>query len=168
VGNTCSSIHILCCEVARHGTSNFDKKFRTTLTKHRLHHPRSFMHRLHLSRNCGGRRLLSVEVCVGSGRDNCGSTSRHKIRHCTKQFVHKTEIIHHCNCVPKNITTVLGPKERAEQWRAKERHGRFANALNRESTDSVRSTEWIRTAGSFGETEDFIAAIQDQVITTRS
>jgi hypothetical protein len=62
----------------------------------------------------------------------------------------------------------LTPKERAEQWRAKEIHGGFANALNRENTDSVRSTEWIRTAGLFGETEGSIFAIQDQVITTRS
>jgi hypothetical protein len=40
----------------------FDRKIRTTLTKHRLHHPRSSTHRLYLSRYCGGTGLLSVEV----------------------------------------------------------------------------------------------------------
>jgi hypothetical protein len=61
----------------------------------------------------------------------------------------------------------LTPKERAEQWRAKELHGRFANALNLENSDSMRSTEWIRTAGLLSETK-FIFATQDHVINTRS
>jgi hypothetical protein len=40
----------------------FDRKIRTTITKHRLHHPRSSIHRLYLSRHVGGRGLLCLEV----------------------------------------------------------------------------------------------------------
>jgi hypothetical protein len=61
----------------------------------------------------------------------------------------------------------LNPRERMEKWRTMELHGRFDNELNRENIDRVRSTEWLRTVGFFGETEGFICAIQDQVIHAR-
>jgi hypothetical protein len=127
------------------------------------------MHRLYLSRHCGGRGLLSVEVM-------CRQQERQlRIYFKTQHSVlHKAICTQDRNYTPLQLCTeeyeprYLTPKERAEQWRAKEFHGRFANALNCENTDSVCSTEWIRTAGLFGEIEGFIFAIQDQVITTRS
>jgi hypothetical protein len=69
-------------------------------------------------------------------------------------------------CAQEYEPQYLTPKELAEQWRAK-LHCRFANALNREGTDSMHSTEWIRTAGLFGEIDDFIFTIQDQLIHIR-
>jgi hypothetical protein len=50
---------------------------------------------------------------------------------------------------------------------AKDLNNIFVNALNRESIDSVCSTEWIGAAGLLGESEGFIFTIQDKVIHTR-
>jgi hypothetical protein len=40
-------------------------------------------------------------------------------------------------CTEEYEHRYLTPKERAEQWRAKELHGRFINVLNRENTESI-------------------------------
>jgi hypothetical protein len=146
----------------------FGRKIRTTLTKHRLNHPRSSTHRLYLSRHCGGRGLLSVEVMCPQ-----------QVRQLTIYFKAQYSVLHKEICAQdRNYTPLqlcnekyepryLTTKERAAQWRAKELHGRFANALNHENTDSLRPTEWIRTAGLFVEREGFIFAIKDQNINTR-
>jgi hypothetical protein len=55
-----------------------------------------------------------------------------------------------------------------QQWREKPLHGRFAAELTKEYTDLKPSTEWLRTAGLFSETEGFVFAIQDQVVRTKN
>jgi len=40
-----------------------DTKTRKVLTKHGFHHPKSNVHRLYLSRKCGGRGLIGAIDC---------------------------------------------------------------------------------------------------------
>jgi hypothetical protein len=87
--------------------------------------------------------------------------------------LHRAICVQDRNYTPLQLSTeeyvseFLNPRERMEKWRTMELHGRFANELHRENIDRVRSTEWLRMAGFFGETEGFIFAIQDQVIHAR-
>lgn len=47
-------------------------------------------------------------------------------------------------------------------------HGRYVTTIDRENIDTSASQQWLRSGSLFVETEGFVAAIQDQVIPTRS
>lgn len=145
----------------------FDRKVRTLLSKYRMHHPRSSTERLYLSRHHGGRGLLSLEVM-------CRQQEK-QLRH---YFINNKSMTAICaqdhgytplKLLQENHNPSF-PKceDRIEQWKSKELHGRFATALRSNAIDMKRSTEWLRTAGLFGETEGFVLAIQDQVVTTNN
>lgn len=145
----------------------FDRKVRTILTKHRMHHPRSSTERLYLSRYHGGRGLLSLEVMC-----------RQQEKQLRNYFINNGSMVAICaqdqGYTPLKLLqedynpTFRKPQDRIEQWRSKELHGRFATALRSDNIDMKRSTEWLRTAGLFGETEGFVLAIQDQVVATNN
>ncbi|KAF4523203.1 hypothetical protein B566_EDAN002462 [Ephemera danica] len=148
---------------------SFDRKIRSILTKHRMHHPRSSVERLDLSRKVGGRGLLNLETLC-----------RNKEKSLRTYFVSHGSLMHQATCNQDQDFTSLhlrdendfhiAPKTQAERlqtWREKPLHGRFAAELTAEHVDLKESTEWLRTAGLFSETEGFLLAIQDQVVRTR-
>ncbi|XP_039276066.1 uncharacterized protein LOC111055986 [Nilaparvata lugens] len=147
----------------------FDRKVRTTLTKNRLHHPRSSIQRLYLPRGVGGRGLLSLETMCRQQED--------RLR---KYFQNANSGLLKAVCLvdreysPLQLAhgvqqlTASTVEERLEAWKQKELHGRFAAALHSDCVDRKESIEWLQTSGIFGETEGFMFAIQDQVISTRA
>lgn len=147
----------------------FDRKIRTTLTRHRMHHPKSSMERLYLSRHTGGRGLLSLEVMC-----------RQQEERLRNYFLANDSVLHKAICEQDRNYSPLRlaqeecrfeyatTQQRVAAWQAKELHGRFGSALKSDRIDEKSSTEWLRTSGIYGETEGFIFAIQDQVVSTRA
>ncbi|KAI5731918.1 hypothetical protein M8J77_018419 [Diaphorina citri] len=56
--------------------------------------------------------------------------------------------------------------DKLEEWRSKPVHGRHAHDLNHTNVDKTASNAWLRHGQLFPETEGFMIAIQDQVIST--
>jgi hypothetical protein len=147
----------------------FDRKIRTTMTKFRLHHPRSSMQRLYIPRGEGGRGLLSLETMCSK-----------QCEHLREYFVaHRPEFVEAVRSkgikfgsLSLHLETADFPRpsleDRREIWRGKELHGRFAKSLSSQNIDKKWSTEWLRTSGLFAESEGFVLGIQDQVINTRA
>ncbi|KAJ8967778.1 hypothetical protein NQ314_002623 [Rhamnusium bicolor] len=80
----------------------------------------------------------------------------------------------------KNLTPLrladnnYGPAEEVQtaqeskaKWRSKPLHGRYLNTIESEAMDTEGSTTYLRTGNLFIETEGFIAALQDQVVSTK-
>jgi hypothetical protein len=63
------------------------------------------------------------------------------------------------------ITT---PEQQLQHWRGKPLHGKYLAAIENDAIDTAASTSYLRFGNIFGETEGFIAAIQDQVIPTKA
>ncbi|KAF4528234.1 hypothetical protein B566_EDAN016009 [Ephemera danica] len=135
-----------------------------------MHHPRSSVERLYLSRKVGGRGLLNLETLC-----------RNKEQRLRTYFVSHGSLMHQATCNQDHDFTSLHLRdendvhiatktqaERLQTWREKPLHGRFAAELTAEHVDLKESTEWLRTAGLFSETEGFLLAIQDQVVRTRN
>ncbi|CAB3388713.1 Hypothetical predicted protein [Cloeon dipterum] len=146
-----------------------DRKIRVTLTKFRLHHPRSSIQRLYIPRKEGGRGLLCLEVMCARQCEQL----RHYFVQNRSEFV---EVIQEKNLAfgALDLASVdlvefplMSLEDRKQEWRGKELHGRFLRVLESQNVDKEWSTEWLRTSGIFGETEGFILSIQDEVISTR-
>ncbi|CAG4944763.1 unnamed protein product [Parnassius apollo] len=148
-----------------------DRKVRTTMTSHRMHHPRSSVMRLYLPRKHGGRGFLSAltmhnrEVC--SLRDYFLARSDdpfyNDVISCDKGLT-PLSLAHEQWQDP----AVLSISDRETVWKEKELHGRFYKALHEPFVDTVASLHWLRFGDLFGETEGFVCAIQDQVIKTNN
>lgn len=59
-------------------------------------------------------------------------------------------------------------EELSEMWHSKALHGRYPEALKKRSIDKERSIAYLKSGYLFPETEGRLAAIQDQVVPTRS
>ncbi|CAG4958012.1 unnamed protein product [Parnassius apollo] len=150
-----------------------DRKVRTTMTSHRMQHPRSSVMRLYLPRKHGGRGFLSAltmhnrEVC--SLRD---------------YFLARSDDPFYNDVISsdKGLTTlslaneqwqdpaVLSIFDRETVWKENELHGRFYKALHEPFVDTVASvplaTQWRSLRGNRGT--ELVCAIQDQVIKTNN
>ncbi|KAF4531353.1 hypothetical protein B566_EDAN017259 [Ephemera danica] len=135
-----------------------DRKIRTTLTKHRMHHPRGDIDQLYLARKNGGRlAYLAWKHSVVAKKNDSESTFYYDRGYTPLDLQD-----------PQMEICVKTHDERIEAWKAKALHGKFAHQLFGEHIYLKVSTEWLRTAGLFAETEGFILAIQDQAIRTRN
>ena len=146
-----------------------DRWLRVTMTKFRMHHPRSSIMRLYLPRKNGGRGLLNIK-----------NMHNHEINELRKYFLshHKDgydEIVtHDQRYTPLNLSNsdivlpVLKIEDRIKVWKEKELHGRFFHVLCANTTDTKSTVHWLQHGDLYSETEGFIFAIQDQVIATRN
>ncbi|XP_045510128.1 uncharacterized protein LOC123705416 [Colias croceus] len=148
-----------------------DRKVRTTMTLHRLHHPKSSVMRLYIPRRCGGRGMLSAQSL--HNREIC------KLR---DYFLAKVSHAIHAEVIEcdKGLTplslakqdwqkpAVLSISDREAIWKEKELHGRFHRILHEPHVDFLSSVHWLRFGDLFGETEGFVCAIQDQVVKTNN
>lgn len=148
-----------------------DRLIRTSLTRHRMHHPKSSTCRLYLSRARGGRGLRNIHHCHTM-----------QLRKLFEYFWNSSNVLYQTilaiddNISPLNLAG--GQHQGAgdadylinlEQiWREKQLHGRFAAALQSPHISSTLSTLYLTRGRLLGETEGFISAIQDQVIATRN
>lgn len=148
-----------------------DRKVRTTMTLHRMHHPRSSMMRLYLPRRLGGRGLLSAATM--HNREVCSLREYFLTR--TESELHRAVIECDQGLTPLALAiqdwqkpAVLSTQDRETVWSEKELHGRFYKVLHEPHVDWKTSVHWLRFGDLFGETEGFVCAIQDQVVKTNN
>lgn len=55
-----------------------------------------------------------------------------------------------------------------DSWKRKELHGRHLHELEEAQVDKSASNKWLHLGEFFPETEGFLLAIQDQVISTKN
>lgn len=146
---------------------------RTTLTKHRKHHPHSAIERLTLPRKLGGRGLTDI------------TNLHHKITHKLREYFYSKQnisLLHsaivksdtkytplHLNTSDNfNETTNVSDQDKLLAWSQKSLHGRHHHDLNQTHVDIESSNKWLSIGDVFPETEGFMLAIQDQIINTRN
>ncbi|CAK1604623.1 unnamed protein product [Parnassius mnemosyne] len=148
-----------------------DRKVRTIMTSHRMHHPRSSVMRLHLPRKHGGRGFLSALTM--HNREVCSLRNYFLTR--ADDPYYRDVISCDKGLTPLSLANeqwqdpaVQCISDREAVWKEKELHGRFYKALHEPFVDTVASLHWLRFGDLFGETEGFVCAIQDQVIKTNN
>ncbi|CAH2074940.1 unnamed protein product, partial [Iphiclides podalirius] len=148
-----------------------DRKVRTTMTSHRMHHPRSSVMRLYLPRKHGGRGFLSALTM--HNREVCSLRNYFLAR--SDESIYTDVISCDKGLTPLSLANeqwqdpgILSVSDRETVWKEKELHGRFYKALHEPFVDTVASLNWLRFGDLFGETEGFVCAIQDQVIKTNN
>jgi hypothetical protein len=142
-------------------------KTRVLLTKYRIHHSKSCTERLYLPRSLGGRGLVDLkylcyrqpikirEYFLKSDLPLCKQIVWLDKNHTALQLGKEV-----------NITTTI-PLDRLNFWLGKPLHGQFPNILLDANVDKEQSTLWLKKGQLQTETEGFICAIQDQVVTTK-
>ena len=148
-----------------------DRKVRTTMTLHRMHHPRSSVMRLYIPRKSGGRGLLSAKTM--HNREVCSLHNYFLTK--AESELHRDAIVCDKGLTPLSLAdeqwqnpAVLSTTDREAVWKEMELHGRFFKALHERHVDLKASVHWLRFGDLFGETEGFVCAIQDQVIMTNN
>lgn len=148
-------------------------KTRTILTQNRHHHPKSAIERVCLSRKEGGRGLIDITQ-LHNKQVNAMKVFFYSKKE--KSQLHKAVIQIDKKYTPLNLSeehveivdTKKITEEKHSKWKGKELHGRHKHDLDQAHIDSEASNKWLELAGLFPETEGFIIAIQDQVITTKN
>lgn len=148
---------------------NLDRKVRTTMTKHRIHHPHASINRLYLPRSRGGRGLKNLTIMHNN-----------HLKKMHAYFITNTYPLHQAivnidvRLSPLNLALPFSPRTEKSintlenEWKQKELHGRYAAALNGADVDKALSTAYLANGQLMPETEGFVQAIQDQVISTRN
>ncbi|XP_045474957.1 uncharacterized protein LOC123680883 [Harmonia axyridis] len=146
-----------------------DTQVRKLLTKYGIHHPHASVNRLYIPRKDGGRGLQNIE------------TTHHRATRELRQYIHSkdTPFFQALITEDENITALnlastdqqSQPPDIAqltEEWHGRALHGRYPTALKRNNVDRERSLTYLRNGYLYAETEGRLAAIQDQVVPTRS
>lgn len=154
---------------SRTALEGLNRKIRTTLTAHRVHHPKSATERLYLPRKEGGRGLLDL---VQLHNRQIRSLKKYFILKADSSSLYKAIVLSDLSYTPlnlsvlENVPPITSVSERQQTWTSKSLHGRFPRSI--ENADKYASLQWLRDGFLFGETEGFITAIQDQVIATKN
>lgn len=145
---------------------------RKAFTRFRAHHPHSSIERFHLPRKEGGRGIPSIPIRHYQQIDNLRN-----------YFLEKAKVspIHAAIATADNSTPLklsdknYDPKTKLKttneiknQWKGKALHGRYITKIEEDIIDTQASQAWLRYGNLFLETEGFIVAIQDQVLSTKS
>jgi Reverse transcriptase (RNA-dependent DNA polymerase) len=146
----------------------FDQKIRTTMSKFKVHFPRSSLARFYLPRGEGGRGLLNLEAMCFAQVANL----RHYFQ-ASQSFLHRALCQVDDGLTPLSLAKdevrlqLVTREDRRAEWRSKAVHGRFPAALDDEAVDKRASAAWLATSGLFAETESFVFSMQDEVVPTR-
>lgn len=138
---------------------NMDRKTRKLMTMNRALHPKADVDRLYVSRDQGGRGMVSIEECV-------------RIEECSlSDYIKRTGTNDDSvldNFV-KDKTSVGLKKEKMEErikgWKEKALHGQYPRRVDEVETGSYT---WLKTGWLKKETEGFLLAAQDQALPTRN
>lgn len=147
------------------------RKTRTELTKHRKLHPKSSTLRTTLPRKEGGRGLIDIQNLHNS-QINQLRTYFHRKK--STSGLHESICLADLDYTPLNlaneemIKSIQGNDQKHQEWRSKVLHGRHPHELDQNNVDIDASNAWLSSGELFPETEGFMIAIQDQVISTKN
>lgn len=145
------------------------------LNKYCMHHPKSAVERLTLSRKLGGRGFIDITHLHNSQVDKLRKFFADKAE---ASPLHAAAVKGDNHHTPLNLLNTakhsapLTKKEavasKLETLDAKSLHGRHQKVLADKYVDKEASNAWLTRAGLFPETEGFMLAIQDEVIATKN
>ena len=126
-------------------------------------HPKSDNDRIYLSREMGGRGLISCEGCIMMEENNLGWYLRNSIEPLIESM--KTAGTKECNdTVNKEFRQRL-MSEKKELWKNKRMYRQFVRGMPK-TTDEKETWYWLRKADLKVETEAMLCAAQKQAIQT--
>lgn len=144
---------------------------RTKLTQYRKLHPNSCTERITISRKEGGRGLIDIQALHNTQIENLRKYFQNKTgslhQAITKADKQYTPLNLRQENVEENMKTTT-TEQKKENWSGKALHGNHYNIMQEPSIDKQLSYNWLTIGQLFPETEGFILAIQDRVISTRN
>jgi hypothetical protein len=154
--------------------ANIQTKINTLLTKHYTHHPKSATERLTLPRKEVGRGLIDI-----TNLHNKQINNRRQYFHSKPEIsqLHKAVILIDAKYTPLNLEVneippetnkIVPDADKLRKWSQKALHGRYMHELNRDYLDKTASHAWLTRSDMFPETEGFMCAIGDQVISANN
>lgn len=155
-------------------TEELNRLNRTTLTKHRIQHPKSCIERTTLSRSEGGRGLIDITQMHNKQIENLRQYFYSK----EDSELHKAIAVADINLTPLNLGEEQpgenfqlirrNQEEKINNWSQKILHGRFHSIIHEPHISKEFSLTWLIKGELQPETEGFNLAIQDQVIATKN
>ena len=153
---------------------NLQTKTRALLTRYRFHHPRAAKERLTLPRQMGGRGLIDITPIHDK---QVKLLQTYLLNQQVTSPLHAAVVKADNRYTPLDLVRTneneLATDEEynnnvKRQWSQKALHGRHLCNLSQQYVDIEALNKWLANADLLAETEDFLTAIQDQVIPTRN
>ncbi len=141
-----------------------DRKSRKIMTIHGAFHPKSDTDRLYLTREKGGRGLISCEDCVRSEENNLGWYVRNSVESLIRG-VRLAKVIDTEYVVSKDEFKRIWMNEKEQGWKEKRMYGQFVREMP-ESIDAKETWKWLRKADLKIQTESLLCAAQEQALRT--
>lgn len=147
---------------------SLDRIVRTMLTKFRALHPNSAVERLYISRKLGGRGLLNIKnLCLNRVDNMKKYFFQSKDPLILKLMkLDKYSVLKLSQTV--NLQDMSSKISNLDSWRNKILHGRYPAELDKDNIDKVSSVDFLVRGYLHPETEGFMVAIQDKVISTNN
>ena len=143
---------------------SMDRKSRKIMTMHGAFHPKSDVDRLYVTREKGGRGLISCEGCVRSEENNLGWYVRNSVESLIRG-VRFAKVVDTDDVVSKDEFKRGWINEKEQRWKEKRMYGQFVREMP-QSTDENKTWEWLRKADLKIHTESLLCAAQEQAIRT--
>lgn len=151
--------------------NTIQRKIRTTLTKYRVHHPKSCVERMTLPRKLGGRGLADLQLL-----------HENQIKSLRRYFhdkVDDSDLLRAITSVDETYTpmklqmpeiemTAKTNTQKIEDWALKALHGKYYHTLSNQNVDQKMSNKWLTNGSIYAESEGLMFAIQDEVLPTRN
>ena len=132
------------------------------MTMHGALHPKSDIDRVYLSREMGGRGLISCEGCIRMEENNLGWYVRNSVEPLIED-VKAAETIEYNDTVNKKEFKQRWMNEKKELWKNKRMYGQFVREMP-ETADEKETWYWLRKADLKVEIEAMLCAAQEQAI----
>ena len=139
---------------------SLDRRTRKFITMHGALHPKS--DRVYLSREMGGRRLISCEGCIRMEENNLGWYVRNSVEPLIKD-VKAAETIECNDTENKKEFKQRWMSEKKKLCENKRMYGQFVREMP-ETTDEKETWCWLRKSDLKFETEAILCAAQEQAI----
>ena len=144
---------------------SLDRKSRKIMTMYGAFHPKSDTDRLYLTREKGGRGLISCEGCVRSEENNLGWYVKNS-EESLIQGVRFSDVIDTNDVRRSDEFKKLQVYQRQQGWNEKVMYGQFIREMP-ESTDAKETWKWLGSAGLKIQTEALLCAAQEQALRTK-
>ena len=145
---------------------SLDRRTRKFMTTHGALHPKSDVDRMYLSREMGGKGLISCEGCIRMDQNNLGWYVGNSVDPLIEgEGVKAAERIEYNDTVNKKEFQQSWMREKKELWKNKRMYGQFVREMPA-TIDEKETWNWLRKAYLKVQTKAMLCAAQEQAIRT--